>query len=166
MLFLQPDTSFIVPFINIISDSAWLNRSCDSNGDCPADNSECYNQSSTCVCTPGYYYSVNFDTCVRGTSTVSLTPQENIMRTHRNGNNQQSVTNIFANYLQLRLAEIKLFTQTKHNTCCKNNNQGFFLKKKIQSSLLYVYIIIIIELSALFCASHCTFTKVTSLMCY
>ncbi|XP_025097796.1 uncharacterized protein LOC112566071 isoform X2 [Pomacea canaliculata] len=50
---------------SLVSDSAWLNRSCDSNGDCPADNSECYNQSSTCVCTPGYYYSVNFDTCVR-----------------------------------------------------------------------------------------------------
>ncbi|XP_025098913.1 uncharacterized protein LOC112566776 [Pomacea canaliculata] len=50
---------------NTTSGFSWLNKTCSSNRDCPADNSVCYTPSSTCLCTPGYYYSVRCTSCTR-----------------------------------------------------------------------------------------------------
>ncbi|XP_025097797.1 uncharacterized protein LOC112566071 isoform X3 [Pomacea canaliculata] len=56
-------------YINIVDKglpgSEWLNKSCTTVADCPVKHSICYKATSTCLCTPGYYYSVNFGTCVR-----------------------------------------------------------------------------------------------------
>ncbi|XP_070178245.1 uncharacterized protein [Littorina saxatilis] len=59
------DTSAVVPMNKFISDNCatWLEKSCDSDGDCPDGiNAECF--MDKCLCTPRYYYSNGQDVCV------------------------------------------------------------------------------------------------------
>ncbi|KAK7095749.1 hypothetical protein V1264_005115 [Littorina saxatilis] len=61
------DTSAVDPMNNYISDNCgpWLEKSCDSDGDCPDGiNATCFE--GKCLCTPGYYYSNGQDVCVDG----------------------------------------------------------------------------------------------------
>ena len=46
----------------------WLDTPCSSNGDCSRhqSNTECFH--NTCVCRPGYFYSVSLGTCNTGKS--------------------------------------------------------------------------------------------------
>ncbi|KAK7098772.1 uncharacterized protein [Littorina saxatilis] len=63
--------SYVLKKRNSGGSSAWHEKSCTLDSECPAPLSECFER--VCLCFPGYYYSIGNDACVQTCDLSDLT---------------------------------------------------------------------------------------------